>query len=244
MVTVIIDDEAHAREGLNELIAMVAPHLEVVGEAGNVEEGLALIKSTQPALVLLDVDMPDGTGFDLLNEIGQPDFDVIFITAFSEFAIKAFRYAALDYLLKPIEMQELKEALERATGNKDRTFYHERLQETTQAFSTKELKRLVLSGQNETNIVEIDNIIRIESFRNYSDVHTVDQGKITVSKTLKELEELLPASRFFRTHQSHLVSLNFVLKYIKREGGYIVMKDESVVELARRRKDEFLNWLR
>ena len=238
--TVIIDDEEDARSTLRAFIKQYCPQAEVVGEADGVQEGYRKILGEDPDLVLLDIQMEDGTGFDLLEKIRSPHFQVIFTTAFDEFAIKAFKYSAIDYLLKPIDPDELIEAVSKAKHTNTPT---EQIEHMLDYRKTGATDRLTLSSQEGITVVKMANILRLESESNYTNFHLVSGERILVPKSMKEFENLLPKATFFRTHQSHIINLEYVKKFVKEDGGYILMSDGTEVLVARRRKDEFLSFL-
>lgn len=237
--TVIIDDEEDARSTLRSFITQYCPQVEIVAEADGVGTGYRAVLTHDPHLVFLDIQMEDGTGFDLLSKIRKPQFDVVFTTAFDEFAIKAFKYSAIDYLLKPIDPDELIEAVTKVKNNDEYLERFEQLKNATNGV----FDRITLSSQEGITVVRIDNILRLESDSNYTHFFLRSGEKITVPKSLKEYESVLPKHLFFRTHQSHIINMNFVKKYVKEDGGYILMEDGSEVLVARRRKDEFLHML-
>jgi two-component system, LytTR family, response regulator len=238
--TVIIDDDEDARSTLRSFLVQYCPNVEIVAEADGVSSGYKAIMIQDPQLVFLDIQMEDGTGFDLLEKIRNPQFNVVFTTAFDEFAIKAFKYSAIDYLLKPIDPDELIKAVTKIRNQEDG--YLERFEELKNA-TNGVLNRITLSAHDGITVVHIDSILRLESDSNYTHFFLKSGEKITVPKSLKEYEAILPSHLFFRTHQSHIINLNFVKKYVKEDGGYILMEDGSEVLVARRRKDEFLHIL-
>lgn len=237
--TVIIDDEEDARSTLRSFITQYCPQIEIVAEADGVNAGYQAVVINNPHLVFLDIQMEDGTGFDLLSKIHKPQFNVVFTTAFDEFAIKAFKYSAIDYLLKPIDPDELIETVTKVNKNDEYLERFEQLKHTTNGV----FDRITLSSQEGITVVRIDNILRLESDSNYTHFFLRSSEKITVPKSLKEYESMLPKHLFFRTHQSHMINMNFVKKFVKEDGGYILMEDGSEVLVARRRKDEFLHIL-
>lgn len=235
--TLVIDDEEDARSTLRTFLRQYCPSVEVIDEAQGVQEGYRKVMAHNPDLVLLDIQMEDGTGFDLLEKVRNPKFQVIFCTAFDEYAIRAFKFSAIDYLLKPIDPDELIEAISKVrTGDVGKERIEHLLETKQQGFSD----RITLSSQEGLTVVKIENIIRLESDSNYTKFLLKDGERILVPKSMKEFESILPDDQFFRTHQSHIVNLDHVKKYIKEDGGYILMNDGSEVLVARRRKEEFL----
>ncbi|NNE54550.1 MAG: response regulator transcription factor, partial [Flavobacteriales bacterium] len=217
---IIVDDEEDARGTLRAFISQFCKQVEIVEEADGVNDGYRKILNNDPDLVFLDIQMEDGTGFDLLQKIRNPQFNVIFCTAFDEYAIKAFKYSAIDYLLKPIDPDELIEAVSKVKKNDDSA--SARIESLVENAEKKEMDRITLSSQEGLTFVKLENIMRLESDSNYTHFFLKTGEKITVPKSLKEFENLLPTSRFFRTHQSHLVNLAYVKKYMREDGGYVL----------------------
>lgn len=243
MRTIIIDDEEKARKTIYNYLTLYCKEVEIVAQADNVESGYKAIIENQPELVLLDINMPDGTGFDLLKRFEKINFKIIFITAYEEYAIKAFKFSALDYLLKPLNPQELIEAV----GKARKIIDNEAFEFSYKAFlsnynnQVKTDKKLVLKTAESIYMIDIKDIIRCEADGSYTTFYINDSRKIMVSKNLKEYEDILTEYNFFRPHHSHLVNLDYMLSFEKREGGHIVMKDKSMVPVATRRKDELMN---
>lgn len=243
---IIVDDEENGRIILRKLLNEFCPQVTVVGEAGNIDDGGRLVREKKPDLVFLDIKMPFGTGFDLLERLGKVDFDVVFTTAHDDYAIRAIRYAALDYLLKPIDIDELGEAVRRSeekrkeasTGEQQIEHFLELLQRKDQP-----PEKLALPTGDGLSFVKVDRIIRCEADGAYTHVHLQGEKALMISKNLKGIEKLLQAHRFFRVHHSHLVNLSYVRKYIRGKGGQVEMEDGSIVDVSVRRKDAFLKEL-
>ena len=208
----------------------------------NVKDGVQLIKEIKPELVFLDVEMPNGTGFDLLTHFPEKDFDVVFITAFNHYAIKAIKFSAVDYILKPININEFIEAVNRVVHKRTTgTFIgNETFEALLENIRTAHPTRLVIPTSDGREYLNPKDIIRIEADRSYSWFFINDKRKILVSKHLKEFQDLLNDRNFFRPHNSHLINLDFVRKYVRQDGGYIEMTDSSQVPISRNRKDLFL----
>lgn len=239
MRSVIIDDEPGAREALKNLISVYCPEIEIIGEAGSIADGRALLAKTQVELVFLDVQMPDGTGFDLLAGLEKISFQVIFASAYDHFAITAFKFSAVDYLLKPIIIEDLKAAVKKIRLSDKSSI--DRIK--TLIDNQGAIKKIALPSMEEVNFVKVEDIIRCESDNNYTRFFLTGNQQILVSKTLKEYEDLLEPLGFFRSHKSSLINLRYIKKYIKGEGGTIVLEDGSIVELSRRRKEDFFRAL-
>jgi len=240
--TIIIDDEPNAVDFIFSIIGEYCPELEVTGKAYDVREGASIINEKKPDLVFLDVEMPNGTGFDLLSHFPEKDFDVVFITAFNHYAIKAIKFSAVDYILKPINIKEFIEAVRKVIQKRSDNTPHSNenfkiLMENLRSGSPSRLAIPTADGMEYLNPKEI---IRIEADRSYSWFYLTGNRKILVSRHLKEFQDLLSDRWFFRSHNSHLINLRYVRKYIRREGGYIEMLDGEQIPISRNRKDLFL----
>jgi two-component system LytT family response regulator len=242
MRTLVIDDEEKARKTIIGFLSMYCKDVEVVAQAENVQSGINAINQHQPELVFLDINMPDGTGFDLLKLLGNFTFKLIFVTAYEEFAVKAFKFSAIDYILKPINPNELIEAVEKAKLLIDKENFELRYKAFLLNYENKLKpdKKLVLKTSESIFMVEVKDIVRCEADGGYTIFFLNDTRKIMVSKNLKEYEDMLTEFSFFRPHHSHLVNLNYMQSFEKRDGGYILMKDKSMVPVSTRRKDELL----
>jgi len=239
----IIDDENRTRKLIAKMIESFGMDVETIPEGENVQSGIAAIKRYNPDIVFLDIQMPDGTGFDVLSSIPNKTFEVIFITAHEEFAIKAIKFSALDYLLKPVDSTELKAALEKALIRIKGHSSPVQFDALQKNILPLEKRRLVLKTQESVHVVELDQIIRCEADRNYTSFFLLDNKRILVSKTLKEYETLLSGHNFLRVQQSHLVNIDYVDRYDKKNGGAVVMKDGSEVPLSPAKRDLFFKRL-
>jgi two-component system LytT family response regulator len=240
--TIIIDDEPNAVDFISSIIGEYCPGLEVVGKANNMAEGVTRIREANPDLVFLDVEMPNGTGFDLLTHFPEKDFDVVFITAFNHYAIKAIKFSAVDYILKPININEFIEAVNRVIKKRSTNLLpgNESLKVLMENLRSAYPTRLAIPTADGMEYLNPKDIIRIEADRSYSWFYLNGNRKILVSKHLKEFQDLLSDRYFFRSHNSHLINLKFVRKYVRKEGGYIEMQDGSQIPVSRNRKDLFL----
>lgn len=240
MRTVIIDDEAKSRQTLHNFIRKYAPALEVIGEADCVEKAVKLIESEKPELVFLDIQMPDGTGFDLLGQVMFNDFKLIFCTSYDQYAVKAFRFSAIDYLLKPLDPDIFIAAIKKISQENE-----SQIKEKLEVLNTNKnnFSRIALHSADGINLVNIDDIIRCESNVNYTKFILKDQSNILVTKTLKEYDEMLSNQGFIRIHKSFLVNINHVNKYIKGDGGWVLMSDDAKIMVSRRKKDQLMEAL-
>lgn len=239
---VVIDDIEKIRKENAAIIKANCPGISVIGQADSVASGIMLIKQLAPDLVFLDVEMPDGTGFDLLQRLSPITFKVIFITGYEDFAIRAFRFSAIDYLLKPLDYKELQEAVKKAELALGTEVFDMKLHNLfTNLERPKNLQKLVLKTADKIYSVNIQDVINCESDKNYTTFYFINAPKLVVSTNLKEYETLLSPHNFFRTHKSHLINMTYFDHFIKSEGGNtIVMKNKSSIPLSVRKKEEFL----
>lgn len=240
---VLIDDMEQARKTLRQDLETYAPDVEIIGEASGVVDAARLLKKIQPDIVFLDIQMQDGSGFDLLDILSEIPFKIIFTTASDAHAIKAFRYAAIDYLLKPVDPDELVQALEkfRSQGQNEQEKYN-LLQETLKN-QHKPSERLALHSQDKIQIVKIADIVRCESFKNYTIFFFADGSELVATKTLKEFEETLSEQHFIRTHHSHLVNARYIREFVKSDGGHLILQDGTMVLVSVRRKQDVVKLL-
>lgn len=242
--TVIIEDEVNARKALENILNFYFKVVEVVGVAGSVAEGADLIKELQPDLLFLDVQLTDGTSFDLIKKIKQQNFKLIFITAHDEYALKAIKLSALDYLLKPVNPGELGKAISKVQEAIEKEEQID-LQLDTIVENAKEAnqdKKIILNTASNLFVVEVKNLVRCEASENYTQVFVDGKEKIMMAKTLKEFEEMLSGYGFFRTHQSHLINIQFVEGFDKSNNLAMLKTGEQIL-VSTRKKESFLKAL-
>ncbi len=243
--TIIVDDEKRGRELLRMVLTTHCPEVKVVGEASNVKEAYTLILQTDPDLVFLDIEMPGGSGFDLLTKFDEINFEVIFVTAFDKYAIKAIKFSAMDYLLKPVDEEELVKAVKRVEENQNKKSNKDRVSNLIQNVrKTTDNQKIGLTSSDGLEFIEIKTILRCEADGKYTSVFLHDGKKLLVSKNLKEFEDLLTEYNFIRIHHSHLVNLDYIKKYQSGRGGYVVMSDGSTITVSQRKKEDFLSSLK
>lgn len=243
---IIVDDELGARESLSKMIEKNCKQLEVVAKADSMLAAFEAITTKQPDLVFLDIEMPNGNAFDLLEKFKEINFNIIFTTAYDHYAIKAIKFSAIDYILKPIDPEELVEAVKRL--EKKQTSQPNVLDKQFKTLLSNvrpenKLKKVGIPDGDGLIFINLSDIIRCESDGNYTFFILTNGKKIIASRTLGEYEQMFTEDNFFRIHRSHLVNLQHVKKYIKGEGGYVIMADDSQVEVSRRNKNEFLEKL-
>lgn len=238
----LVDDEENVRGMIASVLQSYCSDIELVGQAVSVVDAVSKINELNPELVLLDINLLDGSGFDVLKAFPKVPFSVIFVTAYDEYAIKAFKCNALDYILKPINIDELVDAIEKArenVANNNLGVKISSILDNLNNNSTDE-KKIVLKTQESIHIVKVSTIIRCESFHNYTEFFIAGTKKLVVSRTLKEFENLLSEYGFFRVHQSHLININYISRFEKTDGGYLVLTDGSQVPVAKRKKEELM----
>lgn len=238
---ILVDDEEHCVDILAYELKKF-PEIKVIGTCANGQEAIAMIRAEKPDLVFLDIDMPYMNGFDVVRAIDAIDFNVVFVTAFDQYALKAFRYSALDYLLKPVESSELAEAIEKVKRNTNHSIQQTQVDLLLNAIGepAQSYSKILLPAQDGLEFVALDEIIRCQADSNYTHVYLESGRRLIISKALKQVEKLLDDERFFRTHQSHLVHLDKIKRYARGEGGYLVMKDDSIVHVSRGMREKLL----
>jgi two-component system LytT family response regulator len=243
---IIIDDVERSRASLADDLKRYCPEVEVIAEAESVKTGVEAIKKHQADVVFLDIELEDGNGFNILEQVGKADFKVIFTTGSDEYGIKAVKFSALDYLLKPIDPEELVAAVSKLQESKEKkqdigsniSVLIENLKNINNTS-----RRIALNSADRVHVVNVSDIVRCESQRNYTLFYIKGNKQILVTKTLKEFEDMLDDSGFVRVHHSHLINMSYMKEFVKSDGGYAVMTDGSQVPVAVRKKEHLLQML-
>jgi len=239
---IIIDDERSSRNALRQKLLNHCMNVMIISECENGEEGIESIEKKKPDIVFLDVEMPRMNGFTMLQQLKNKNFEVIFVTAYDHYAIKAIRYSALDYLIKPIEVDDLKNAVNRALEKMNVANPNARLELLLENIVSKKSKftRIAIPTMQGLQFIKVDEIIYLEASTNYTKFYLCNNIKYTVSKTLKEFEDILSADVFIRIHHSNIINKNYVEKYIRGDGGQVVMSNDAILDISKRKKTEFL----
>ncbi|WP_425076825.1 LytR/AlgR family response regulator transcription factor [Psychroserpens sp. S379A] len=239
---VIVEDERHSRETLKNLLEEFCVDITVIGTAANVNDAIKTIKELKPDVVFLDIELQTGTGFDVLSQVSHLNFEVIFTTAFEQYAIKAVKFSSLDYLLKPIDLDELQLAVNKAQTKKNQAVYKKQLETLMLNLKLQKpkLNKICLATSDGFEFIEINDIIYCKAEGSYTIFKLKNSEKLLVSKNLKEYENLLLEQGFMRVHNSFLINLKEVKKYMKADGGYIIMNNNDTVSISRSRKLDFL----
>ena len=243
MKALIIDDEKKARQVLRISIEENCPKIIQIIEAEDLLSGVALIKKEQPSIVFLDIEMPVHSGLEILNFIEKEvyNFEIIFTTAYSEYAIQAFQLSAIDYLLKPLRPSQVKVAVDKAIAFLGNSEINKRLTELKLSLQDSNFKKIGLPNADGIKFVNFNDIVMLEADGMYTNVSTISDGNILVSKPLKFfVDVLLEIKTFYRPHRSYLINLSYIKEYIKKDGGYIVMDNNVAVSISKDKKDEFL----
>lgn len=243
MDVIIVEDEDLSREALRQMLLLLDPTINIVGEASSVEEGTQLLQNTRADLVFLDINLPDGNGFNILQNLKKIDFQLVFVTAYDEYALKAFQFSAIHYILKPISPENIQEVLDRAKSNRKKGTSSESLEILEKSLS-EDNKRLALTTKEDIVCIEIEDLIRLEADSNYTFAYIKNSGKTIVSKTLSFYEPLLVEYNFVRIHNKHLVNLNYFKRYIRGRGGVLELDDGTQLDVSTRRKKDLLKSLK
>ncbi|MFN8116184.1 MAG: response regulator [Bacteroidia bacterium] len=241
---ILIDDEERARNTLSSLLANYCPEINVLATCSNVPDGVLAINKHKPDVVFLDIEMPDYNGFELLGFFREIDFDIIFVTAYSEYAVKAFEISAVDYILKPIDIDQLKNSVEKLKQKKLHSQMQEQIELLKESYIGDDIRKIALSMSNGLTFVEVSDIILLEADGAYTTFYLKDSQKILVSKKLKFYEDILSnRSHFFRTHRSYFININYIKTYSRGENA-ILMDNDFLVTISRDRKQEFESLLK
>lgn len=242
---IIVDDEQRSREALNGLIERYCPEVFVIAEATGCNDGIDKARKFEPDLVFLDIQMPDGSGFNFLEAFDKINFEVIFTTAHDQFAIKAIKYSALDYLLKPVDPDELKVAIHKYLQKNDKGKINDNIKVLLDNIKSpqNDAKKIILSTSEGMHIVSTDDIVRCESDDYYTNFFFVNGTSLLISKTLKQNEAMLSDFDFIRPHKSHLVNIKYIKSFLKVDGGYILMTDGSKIPVSRRKRESIVEIL-
>lgn len=239
---VIVEDEKHSRETLKNLLEEFCIDISIEGMAASVSDAVSTISKVQPDVVFLDIELQSGTGFDVLSQLKTVNFEVIFTTAFEQYAIKAVKFSSLDYLLKPIDLEELQSAVEKARQSKNQVVYKKQLE--TLMLNLKQqkpkLNKICLATSDGFEFIEVNDILYCKAEGSYTAFILKNSEKLLVSKHLKEYENLLLEQDFMRVHNSFLINLKEVKKYVKSDGGYIIMNNSDNVSISRSKKEDFI----
>jgi two-component system LytT family response regulator len=238
---ILVDDELNSLQNLQFKIREYCPAIKIVAQTQNPEEAIRLIQLHKPDVLFLDIEMPRMSGFKMLEQIAEVDFEVIFITAYNHYAINAIRISAFDYLVKPVAIEDLQQTVERlATFSIKKTRERANLLKQNLANPKSQDDHIAIPTNDGLEFIQIKQIIRIESSSNYSKLILQNGQHLLVTRQLKDFEELLQDYRFYRVHHSHLVNLNFIAKYIRGDGGQIAMRNGDMIDVSRRKKEVFL----
>jgi two-component system LytT family response regulator len=242
LTSVIIDDESSSRNSLRQKLNANCPEIKIIAECENAEQGIEAIENKFPDIVFLDVEMPRMNGLVMLQQLTNRNFELIFTTAYDHYAIQAIRFCALDYLVKPIEVEDLKTAISRAEQKKQQHTSNERIESLLHnlLIEKNQQQRLAIPSHEGLLFAELSELLYLEAESNYTVIFMTDGRKITVTRTLKDFEELLPPHVFIRIHHSHIINKNHIQKYIRGEGGQVIMKNGTILYISRRKKEEFL----
>jgi two-component system LytT family response regulator len=239
---IIVDDEERSRKNLKALVDEFCKNVEILDTVKSVDEGIQAIETHKPDLIFLDIQMQRETGFDLLNKIKKIDFEIIFTTAHAEYAIDAIKFAAIDYLLKPIDLNDLRQAIRRVEKKLVSNDFKEQFEVLLHNFraDNSESYKIAIPSSDGLIFINMKDIIICEAMSNYTKIHMKDGKNHVVAKTLKEYENILANYNFFRVHHSFIINLKEVKKYVRGEGGYVIMNNDASVDVSQRKKDAFL----
>jgi two-component system LytT family response regulator len=237
---VLIDDDESNLSSLSEKLSKHCPQIEIIARCDNAQDGIKAIDGLQPDVVFLDIEMPVMNGFVMLQQLNYKNFELIFVTAYDHYAVKAIRYSALDYLVKPVEIEELKAAVSRVEVNRKNQSSHSQVELLLEYLQKKQPRRITIPTAKGLQFINLEDIIYLEASNNYTNIYLSTGQKFLVSRTLKDFEELLPTETFLRIHHSNIINKCFVERYIRGDGGQVVMRNGIVLDVSKRKKSEFL----
>ena len=242
--TIIVEDERASQELLSTIVSEYCPYLQLVGVAESVEVAYSLIQNNQPDLIFLDIHIGQETGFDLLDSLEEKDFKIIITTAHEEYALKAFKYEAVDYILKPYTPKDVIKSVERIKEKMDESKAFQKLEKSIKNSQyNRDFEKLTISTSDGLRVFKIEHLTRIEGSGAYCKIFSLESKPLLISKTLKEIEKLLPPSQFFRPHDSHIINMRHVKEFKKGDGGVVILENGEQIPVSRRRKQEFLDLL-
>jgi two-component system, LytTR family, response regulator len=239
---ILVDDEENALNSLKQKIMQHCSSVEIVAACTVPDEAIEKINLLQPDILFLDIEMPGMNGFSFLQKLDHKNVEVIFVTAYDHYAVKAIRFSALDYLVKPVDLDELKAAVERATQKRNITMPNRRLELLLDQVSRpqKSFNKIAIPTHEGMQFIKVSDIIFLEAHTNYTHISVNGNLKYIVSRTIKDFEEILPTETFFRIHNSYIINKDYLEKYIRGEGGQVVLSNGTVLDVAKRKKAEFL----
>lgn len=237
---ILIDDDESNLSSLREKLSKHCPQITIVAMCDNGQDGKIAIESHHPDVVFLDIEMPVMNGFLMLQQLEYKNFELIFVTAYDQYAIKAIRYSALDYLVKPVEVQELKEAVAKAESNRIKHQTPSQIELLLEHFQKKQPRRIPIPTADGLHFIDLEGILYLEASNNYTTIYLTTGQKFLVCRTLKDFEEMLPDTMFFRIHSSYVINKSQVENYIRGEGGLVIMRNGVSLDVSKRRKSEFL----
>ncbi len=242
---ILVDDELSSLQNLLKKIEEFCPDVTVIAMAQKPEEAMLLIKHHKPDVIFLDIEMPKMSGFRMLEELGECEFEIIFTTAYNHYAIDAIRISAFDYLMKPIAIKELQVSVDRLSKMRSFSQTKEKIDILKNSLSEKKSQedKIAIPTSEGLEFIPIKNILHIESSSNYCKIFFTESKSLLVTKLLKDFEDMLQPYHFYRIHNSHLINLNYIQKYVKANGGQVMMKDGTIIDVARRKKEEFLKMI-
>ena len=237
---ILIDDDQSNLSSLNGKLAKHCPQVEVIAKCDNGREGIRIIEEFKPDIVFLDIEMPVMNGFVMLQQLTYKDFELIFVTAYDHYAIQAIRYSALDYLVKPVEIDDLIAAVAKAAANRKNRSSHLQLELLLEQLHKKQPRRLTIPTTDGLRFIDLSDIIYLEASNSYTNIYLSNDQKFLVCRTLKDFEEILPRENFLRIHHATIINKEHVEKYIRGDGGQVVMRNGNVLDVSKRKKSEFL----